>query len=227
MKIYTIFTDSHKELLHEYFIPSFYNNIDNLDAIDSIDLVVKKIPQLCKTATYGRSGWIETMLHKVDQHIEACENNFGKNFIYFDCDIQFFKPFIDQMIEELGDNDIACQNDVFPFDNRPTYCAGMFICKASEKTLDLFKSMRKNMIENSYRPQEYNDQVALNENLYKIKHKLLSEKFYTIAQTTNCLWHNDYNINNIPNNIIVHHANWTHGVDNKIKLLDFIKNKQL
>lgn len=226
MKIYTIFTDSHQQLLHEYFIPSLYNNI-NYSEPKPIDIIIKKIPQFCPTATYGRKGWMETMLNKVDQHIEACEYNLGKQFIYFDCDVQFFKPFIDDMIEELGDFDIACQNDIFPYENRQTYCAGMFICNANEKTLDFFKSIRKNMVENSYRPHEYNDQVALNENLYKIKHKLLSCKFYTIAQTTNCLWDNNYNINNIPNNISIHHANWTHGVDNKIKLLNFIKTKQI
>jgi hypothetical protein len=70
----------------------------------------------------------------------------------------------------------------------------------------------------------YNDQAALNENLSMVKYLSLSHKFYTTAQTTHMLWDNNYNIN-IPTDILVHHANWTHGVSNKIKLLNFVREK--
>lgn len=221
MKIYTIYTESHASLLNDYFIPSLQHCITN-----QIQLVVDKIPQLCPTGVYGSNGWFETMLIKVNQHIRACEENMDNKFIYADCDVQFFKPFIDNMIDELEDNDIACQNDVFPYSDRVTYCAGLFICSANDKTLNFFKSVYSTMVAIHKYQDSYNDQTALNDNLYQLKHKLLSEKFYTIAQTTNYLWDNDYNINNIPSNILVHHANWTHGIENKKKLFDYVRSKQ-
>lgn len=217
MKLYSLFTESHEKLMYEYFIPSLFKVEDTTN----IDLVIKKIPQLCKSASFGDNGWFETMLIKAEYHIQSCLENMGQKFIYMDCDIQFFKPFAITMIEELADYDIACQNDVFPYENRTTYCAGLFICKANEKTLKFFIDLYKSM--NYYK---HNDQIALNQNLHQLKHKILSSNFYTISQTTNVLWDNNYNISNIPSNILVHHANWTHGIDNKIKLLNFIKSKQ-
>ena len=139
---------------------------------------------------------------------------------------QFFKPFVKCMIEELEDYDIACQNDVFPYGDRNTYCAGLFICNANENSLNFFKTIYDSMIKVHKYDKSYNDQTALNGYLHNIKHKLLSSKFYTIAQTTGCLWNNKIDINDIPSDILLHHANWTHGIENKIKLLEFIKSKQ-
>jgi hypothetical protein len=221
MKIYTIFTDSHSSLLNDYFLPSLKANIDS-----SIEIIVDQIQQFCPSAVYGSHGWFETMLLKAQQHIRACEENFGDKFIYSDCDVQFFKPFFNTMIEELEDYDIACQDDVHPYGDRNTYCAGLFICNANENTLNFFKSIYHSMIKAHEYDQSYNDQTALNGHLHHIKHKLLSSKFYTIAQTTKCLWNNEIDIQNIPSNLLVHHANWTHGIENKIQLLQFIKSKQ-
>lgn len=221
MKIYTIYTDSHQTLLNDYFLPSIKTNIDI-----PLNLVLDKIQQFCPSGIYGSSGWFETMLLKVSQHIRACEENMGDKFIYSDCDVQFFKPFVNTMIEELEDYDIACQDDVFPYGDRNTYCAGFFICAANDKTLNFFKSIYQMMIQIHQYDPSYNDQMALNALAHQLKHKLLSSKFYTIAQTTNCLWDNQYYIDNIPSDIFVHHANWTHGIDNKRKLLDLVKSKQ-
>lgn len=217
MKLYSLFTDSHKQLMYEYFIPSLFKVEDT-----NIDLIIKKIPQICPTGLFGDSGWFETMLIKAEYHIQSCLENMGKKFIYMDCDIQFFKPFVEKMLQELGDYDIACQNDVFPFHDRTTYCAGLFICDANEKTLKFFTNLYSSM-----KHHKYNDQMALNDNLYLLRHKMLSDNnFYTISQTTNILWDNKYDIS-IPKDILVHHANWTHGIENKIKLLDLVKSKQL
>ena len=217
MKIYTLFSNSHSDLLYQYFIPSLFKVEDN------IDLVIRKLPQLCSTGVYGQDGWFETMLMKVEFHILSCIENMGSTFIYSDCDVQFLQPFIDLVKEEIQDYDLACQNDIHPYGDRPTYCAGFFICKASETSLAFFKKILSDMLAKREFPQ-YNDQSALNENLHMLKHKILSNRFYTIAQTTNLLWAENYNIK-IPSDIVVHHANWTHGVSNKMKLLNFIKEK--
>lgn len=214
MKIYTIFTDSHKDLLYQYFLPSIYNH-------EYIEVVIKKINQNCPTAIYGSSGWFQTMMQKADYCRQACLENYGKNFIYADCDVQFLNPFVKALETELGEYDIALQDDVFPFGNRRTYCAGFFICKANEQTLQLFDKILYDM--KTFGPsQHWDDQGALNNNIDITKHKPLSHRFYTIAQSSNKLWDNNYDIS-IPDNILVHHANWTHGVPNKIKLLEFVR----
>ena len=221
MKLYTLFTDSHSELLQRYFLPSLFK------VVPTVEVVVKKVPQLCETATYGENGWFETMLFKALYHIQSCEETLGDYFIYMDCDIQFFRPFIHEMVAEMqaGNYDLACQDDVFPFGNRPTYCAGLFICKSSDRTLRFFNSLYNSMLANQRHKDRYTDQIALNENLDQVKHGLLSHKFYTIAHSKQKLWDKDYNIS-VPSDLLVHHANWTHGIENKIALLNFIKEQQ-
>lgn len=222
MKIYTFFTDTHKKLLYDYFIPSLYLYENN------IELNIKKVPQACPSGLYCSSGWYSTMTEKVRYVIQACQENHGKIFIYSDCDVQFLGPFIDSATLELEDYDIACQDDVYPYENRNTYCAGFFICRSSDKTIKFFNTILNRLTKRKHVEGElYDDQNELNRNLHLVKHKPLSHKFYTIAQTTNALWDNNYDIENIPSNILVHHANWTHGVENKIKLLNLIKSKQL
>lgn len=214
MKIYTLFTNSHWSLLNNYFLPSLYKQED-------AEVVIKKFPQECHSAEYGKDGWFKTMTKKVEYHIQSCQENFGKTFIYSDCDVQFLQPFISVAENELQDYDLACQNDVYPYGNRKTYCAGFFICKSNDKTLSFFEKILADMKLRGEAPH-YNDQAALNENLSMVKHKTLSNKFYTISQTTNKLWDENYDVE-VPKDIIVHHANWTHGISNKIKLLDFVK----
>ena len=60
-----------------------------------------------------------------------------------------------------------------------------------------------------------------------IKFDLLPKEFFTYGVFNNGEW--DYPENNIidfkiPSDIIFHHANWTIGIDNKLKLLNFVKD---
>jgi len=67
------------------------------------------------------------------------------------------------------------------------------------------------------------DQTSLNDNLHMVKHKRLSHRFFNVAHYLNGVWNNrDFNI---PNDIIIHHANWTIGVQNKIELLKLVRSK--
>ena len=77
----------------------------------------------------------------------------------------------------------------------------------------MFKTMR----------DKYNkeDQKTLNEQIYLCKSKFLSRKFFTIAHSIGRVW--DGIEVDIPGDILVHHANWTVGINNKIKLLNMVR----
>jgi hypothetical protein len=225
MKLYTFYTDSHSILFENFFKPS-------LSIIDNIDLVYKKEPQKCTTASYMDSGWLDTMRSKVQLHIEASRQFDDHFFIYSDCDIIFLDSnLVDVLLAELGDNDIAFQDDVQPYGNRSTCCAGFFISKTNKSTLSIWENVldRLNKL-----PQNtnQNDQTLLNFILNNtgsnIKYKLLSNRFFTLAQYRKELWDKNTNCFNfdIPSDIITYHANWTHGVSNKIELLNIVKSKK-
>lgn len=207
LKIYTFYTDSHKELLNNYFITSLKKTNKNLD------LVVKKFEQKCTKGDYMSIGWHETMTNKVDYILEGIKENWGGLFIHADCDIQFFGPIKEDVINQLGNKDLAAQDD------GGEMCCGFFVCRSNERTKNLFENVKKQINNN------YNDQQATNKLAKKyISCKYLDEKYYSIYRSTDKKrWEKSMQINNIPKNILIHHANWTVGIENKIELMNRVK----
>ena len=207
MKLYTIYTPSHKILFDNYFKPSLIEG--------EYDLKPKElINQECPTGTYYQDGWNQTTYRKVEYFLKIAEENMGDTFVFSDVDIQFFGRTKETLLEELGDADIAAQDDTCNF-----MCSGFFICKSNERTIRMFKSMKDNY--HLYKE----DQDALNQNKHLANWKLLSRKFFTVGQLTNRVWNGEDFI--VPNGILMHHSNWTIGIDNKIKLLEKVKNQML
>ena len=201
MKLYTTFTPSHRGMYENYFLKTLPDEFELC--------VVEDDEQHCSTGDFYSQGWSETCFKKVELFIKACEENMGGMFFYCDVDVQFFGPIKDQLIAELGDHDIACQDDY------STYSSGVYICRANQKTLQMFKDMKEN----------YNkeDQTTLNDHIHKVKHKKLSHRFFTFGHVVPRPWRGEYF--DIPNDILVHHANWVVGVENKIKIMDFVREQ--
>lgn len=201
MNIYTTYTPSHKILYDNFFLKTLPVCF-NLNVFEDNE-------QLCTSGEYYSDGWTKTTKKKIDLFVKICEENFGNYFFYCDVDVQFFDNNIkDILLQEIGDKDIACQNDV------NSYCSGLFICKSNHKTLNMFRYMQRtyNYIED--------DQKCLNKALFMCKHKKLSKKFFTSGFETS-VWRGQHF--NVPNDIVMHHANWTVGVRNKVSLLNFVK----
>jgi len=200
MKLYVIFTPSHRKLYEDYFLKTIPNEFE---------IIPLEIPQECPTGEFYKEGWDKTCYRKVELFYKACEENQGELYAFSDVDIQFFGNVKETMIEELGDYDIACQNDA-----GASYCSGFFICRGNEATLNMFSEMKKN-----YHAE---DQTTLNRHINMVKSKFLSRKFFTIGHIVG-LWNGqDFNM---PYPILVHHSNWTSGIENKIKLLDIVRKK--
>lgn len=201
MKIYTTYTPSHKVLYEKYFLKTLPKNFD-LQVFEDKE-------QLCESAEYHNPGWTLTTKKKIDIFLKACVETMNDVFFYCDVDVQFFDDnIIDILIQELGDYDIACQDDVC------SYCSGVFVCKSNFKTLNMFQQMKKNFARD--------DQRTLNKHLYLCSHKLLPKSFFTTGFLFKKWAGQDFTI---PNNIVMHHANWVVGVQNKIQMLDIVRSK--
>jgi len=166
MKLYTCYTPSHRVMYENYFLPSLPNEFD---------LIVEQFPQDCPTGSFYTAGWGKTMQRKAALLLRICEANMGKVFVFSDVDVQFFGPIKQVLLDELGDFDIACQDDFVG-----QYCAGFFICRANAATLALFRKMAELCT--------YSDQVVMNEHISLCKAKFLSSRFYTVAHSLGGLW---------------------------------------
>ena len=211
MNLYTFYSDTHLRLYEDYFIKSLINT-----DFDKVNLIVTKVEQQSKSGAFMEAGWLVTMRDKMDLLCEAIDENWGSWFIFADCDIQFLKPFYDDLCLHKNDQyDLIAQSDT------GTICAGFFLAKADTKLKKLFNKVRKNIT------NDFNDQVALNAYSDMIEWRLLdSSKYFTIGNFNGGkVWNGETDII-IPENILVHHANFTVGVENKILLMEYVKNSR-
>jgi hypothetical protein len=224
MKIYTVFTESHYDLFKNYFIKTF--PFDN-----NLQLVVKFKPQVCPSSEFQSEGWRDTMKYKVRCFIDAAyETPYNECFMFSDPDIQFFKPFSQDVIQQLGNFDAAFQNDYGGGVN-----TGFFIMRSTEKTRAFLKTVEGNL-EKFPEEQVCFNYLINNFQMYpKIAFpiKLLNKNYWTYgeyaikracSENPAGTWqgHEDFDI---PQDIVMHHGNWTVPFTNKIKLMDAVKQK--
>lgn len=230
INLYTFYSDSHKDLKDKYFLPSIK---------DDYNIVARKYFQISQTGIYGSDGFNRAMIDKLDLLIEAVKNNLGKVFLYADVDIQFFGKTKDVILKYIEGKDIVFQMD-YPAketgndgrglnfystktSNGPC-CAGFFVAKGSEKLLEFFENVKKRCLKNP----DIVDQRAINMMIGSsgLKWGFLPGVFFCPGQTKDFggIWKPGVNLD-VPKDILMHHANWTIGIDNKVKQLEFIKEK--
>lgn len=208
IKHYTFFSDSHAEML-KYFLSTYpYDN--------TVDLTIRKISQDCESASYNEEGWKTTMLKKIDYILDGFEELSENDImVHTDVDIVFVKPFINQMLNELQSYDIAFQND------QRFACMGLFICKTNKTVKNLFLKIRENF------DKHENDQIAANYYLRSqdndVKFTFLSKAFFNYGFIGE-RYRGEDNVD-LPENILMLHANFTIGVENKKKLLNIAYKK--
>lgn len=213
IKLYALSTPSHDILKDTFFLPSIQ---------DDFDIIIQQEEQTCQSAQFMENGWTKTTIKKVDLIIQAIHENWGSFFIFSDVDIQFFQPIQELIIQCIENNDLVIQR------NSPdgVLCSGFFACRANEKTLALWRDVKKTMEDN---PKQ-SDQISLNQcikrnskkNPYDIRWDYLPDIFFGGGTLTGCLWYPGQKLP-IPANIIMHHANWTRGIANKIAQLTYVK----
>jgi hypothetical protein len=206
-RLYTIYSPSHEVLYNNWFLPSLK---------DDYEVVVKMIRQNFDPQNFLSIEWGATMLQKVELILAAIKAEWGGMFIYSDVDIQFFRSFR-SVVEPLMDNkDIIFQRD----NPQGTKCAGFFVCRANEVTLALWQKVKKYMLDRRMNC----DQTALNAVIgtSKVRWDFLPSEFFGGGTFNNHHWNPGDSLP-IPQNAIMHHANYTIGIENKLLQLQYVR----
>jgi hypothetical protein len=213
IKLLTFYSDSHEKMYNYYFKKSFDEYLT-----ESFNLIPKKIEQISPTGEYGSEGFSHAMLEKINHIIDNININENEILVFADSDVQFFDDFSNVIRKELSNYDIKFQSDV------SCVCAGFFVCHQNEVVYNFFKKVKEILI--SVMERKIDDQQVINSIIkqYPIKYSTLSNKFFTVAMATGPKQWNGEKFN-VPEDILVHHANWTLGLENKYKLLEYIKNE--
>lgn len=209
-KLLTFFSDSHDILFSNFLKPS-------VKLINEYDLVPCKYDQI-GTGSFMENGWKESMLKKLEFISQAIDDYWGENFVFVDADVIFVDKTWNFLNKHLGTNDAAFQKDV------DDLCAGVFIMNANEASKSFISTCIKKY-------SEYpEDQTAMRHNTSLIKYDLLPNEIFNISMVNEgTVWTGQTNLQ-IPQNILLFHANWSIGIESKIDLFNFVigalKNKK-
>lgn len=213
MKLITYLTPSHEELYENYFLPTIPTDIE---------LTTIRGRQLCNDGRYPEkksvisSGWKDQVKDKLSQIIDLVESyEAGELFVVSDVDVQFFGSIAKPIEELMLGKEICFQRDE-PHGTKQ-HCTGFY---AAKKSFVLLKMLKKavEMIERvGYEQKAVNHALRLSE----LRSGFLDTRFYTHGLYQG-EWDGCFQII-VPETILVHHANWTRGIQNKIKLLDTVK----
>ncbi len=211
IKLYTLYTPSHEIFLKKWFLPTLKDNYE---------LVIEFHKQISPDGAGSSVSFSQTMLAKTKLILRGIHENWGECFIYSDVDIQFFKPTKSLLLSLLKDNDLIIQKG----DPRGGLCAGFFMCKANEKTLKLWGEIKKYMINHpKMDDQETMELFLRNSNPFAIKWDYLPNAFYGAGIIKSKFWLPGDSLTFPSEDIVLHHATCTRGIQNKIKQLEYVK----
>ena len=210
MKLVTVYSDSHCQMLVKYFMRSATKFFESITAI--------KIPQFGE-GTYGKLGWSQAVLQKVRAIHEFGLANQNGQICYADADVVFVKDPVEDMSERLKTNLIVAQKD------RRQYCSGFFAINCNSEGLQFLSDwlVLKSDLNKTH------DQPLFNQVINELPPKtpafgLDEEEYWTPGNKGNGDWSmlGENELALPPVNAKVIHANWIHGVLRKERFMEAI-----
>lgn len=241
MKIYAFYTPSHRALKDEWFLPTLGGQFE---------VCVREFPQAGRIEdhVYRTPEFIRTMHLKIGMILEAVEENWGGVFVYSDVDVQFFGDVKDMIAAAIKRRDLLVQRD----SPGGGICAGFFACRANEKTRALWQFIARSMADDPELddqdalnkilvaaepgwmrgPRHFLGRAGsrakvfldpLRPNRFGVRWEYLPESFFSGGVAARAGWQPGSKLC-VPGDIVLHHANWTVGVEHKIAQLRYVRD---
>lgn len=222
MNLYTCLTPSHESLLQHHFLPSVPPDLDvKIWRFDQP--IINRQTNEQSLGMYGKAGFNEACRMKI-AYLKRCIQEEiekgGKPFIFSDVDVRFYSPVAESALQELGNHDIAFQQD------RPGgCCTGFMVIRPNLRNISLFDNTLSAMSQ-----LNTEDQIATEVVLRHSTHDWIhldTKKFWSIGQSvgqTGRSWTPGQPVDPPPK-LLMHHANWTRGLNNKNTLLEIVNAK--
>lgn len=211
MKIFTFYSESHKDLL-DLFLKSFLKNCN-------LDLVIRKIDQKC-SGDYHSEGWKDSMVSKIQYIIDSLDQcDDGEIMIHSDCDILICNNIENYIKESLLNKDIMFQWD------SSGVCMGFFSCIKNNLTIEFFNQLLSNL--ENHRDDQYCANYLLSTSQFKnLKWGLFDYRCFTIGML-NIMYSENCEIS-LPKELNIFHANFSPNLNLKKQLMqrafDFLNN---
>jgi hypothetical protein len=206
--LYSLFTPSHRVLKENYFMPTLPPDVDlHLRFVESEG-----------AGFIQDESWRRAIIWKVELILEAIERHWNDVFAYSDVDAQFFGSFAEWFHRALARHDLVFQPDA----PGPALCAGFFFCRANVATRALWQQVLQQVHATEAREDDQSVARRLVRQMPALRHACLPPIFYGGGTMTGRLWNPGDKLL-LPRGLLVHHANFTLGVGNKIHQLDHVR----
>ena len=208
MKLITFYTNTHKQMFDEYFLPSIKKE-------DEFEIISKEGLQYSSDGNYFSNGFNETTRDKIkflyDNIISLPDDEI---ILFSDVDVIFLKP-LKSFLSNFINYDMVFQNGYGGLNT------GFFLLKNKQEVRNLLKKV----IDDCHLYE--NDQIALNDIIkhFNIEKVMFSDEILSTAAIIGTkIWDNDEF--KIPENTLVFHACWCAGINNKINLLNYVRDNK-
>jgi hypothetical protein len=200
MKLFVYFTESHKRMF-EYLFRS-------VERLHEFELHSFCGEQVCE-GSYDSSNYGQCTFDRTEFFLNSNQWNTNEIVLSCDADVLLLKPVKQFLLESIEDFDIVFQTDNISMLNIVECCMGFFVCRTNERVRELF-------VETSKLKNFHDDQKALNSIINKtnVKYSRFDSRIWNSSLSTT-----------MPDDILVYHANFMMGVENKEKALKIVYQK--
>lgn len=213
MRVRGVYSGSHEALFRDWFAGTL---------ADDFDVEFRRTEQLCESAYFMNVGWVRAVSAKVDFLVETIRGlPEGEAFVFSDVDVQWFGP----AAGLLAEADAAGADMLFQEDAGGEFCTGFFLCRAGERTERFWRAVLGLMRRHTIGDQK-GARLALERGLVpgvRVGH--LPRSFWGPGPTREGTegWVPGEPLDP-PADIVMHHANWTFGVGNKARQLEYVRS---
>jgi len=245
IKLYTFGSRSYRCIQEMYFEPSLQDDYEIIaEGYENQDYV--------EGAAYGTAEFNDAMILKTDLILRAIRENWGEIFIYSDVDVQFFRPTKDMVLKLMRGRDLVIQRDsplgfvcagfFAARGNRKNLRLWEKIRQraAEDRTTNdqiilndiLWKRAGcipfgvKRVMDFWKRRSRSHDRFESYDffgNAFGVRWTYLPARFYSGGNVRHQHW-NPGDRMDIPADIVMHHANWTYGIANKMAQLQYVRH---
>mgnify|MGYP002780971453 CR=1 FL=1 len=223
MKVISMATPTHRQLEEEWFLASFK---------DECRPQVLHVDDKGPGGGYWRTEGFDAAVRRKIQYIaDTVAAHRGELIMWADVDIQFFQPVVPILETLMQGKDMLFQRGNHRHEE---VCSGLFVCRASWKTLIFWRTAQLLMRYYSYKGDQAVTNMLLGMlkkrprtrrafNLFGIHWDYLPDSFYCPGVNYSMLW-NPGDALPIPDPIHLHHANFTKGVSNKLAQFAYVRD---
>ena len=199
----TAYSDAHRPLFEKHFLPSWKEQGMNND-------FTLQVEEVEVGGHFGSKEFNEYGTRMMFNTLERIKKMEGQLIVFSGCDMRFYAPIADDILNRMAQAELVVLWDAIMM------CGDFMAYVVTPRIIELYELMIAT--DRNYPNQQFTFNYALQH--LKIACSILGNDYWTVGMSNkSTVWGLGQEVNP-PENMKLHHANYTIGSENKMKLLD-------